>query len=305
MMIHREPLNSPYSLPAILYSSFISVLFGANAVAIKVSLAGLGAFTAAGLRFGMASVVIALWAWVTGRSFALSRDRIGPVLVLGLLFTVQLSLLYFGMTMTHASRASLLVNLQPFIVLFLAHRFIPGDRITRRKAVGTLMGFGGVVLVFIEKGAMGEDFRSGDLLVLGNALMWAVGTVYTKRIMDDFTDTFHIVLYPMALSVPFFFLGGLLGDRIMIGTVDSRVLAGLLYQGLVAASFGFVAWNNLLQKYGAVALHSFVFLMPVVGVILGGLVLDEPVTPKIILSMVLVAAGILVVNVKFKSMPSE
>jgi drug/metabolite transporter (DMT)-like permease len=54
----------------------------------------------------------------------------------------------------------------------------------------------------------------------------------------------------------------------------------------------------MLQKYGAVALHSFVFIMPISGVALGGLVLGEPITPKIIVALALITSGILVVHRK-------
>jgi drug/metabolite transporter (DMT)-like permease len=59
-----------------------------------------------------------------------------------------------------------------------------------------------------------------------------------------------------------------------------------------------VAWNTLLQKYGAVALHSFIFIMPIAGVALGGLVLGEPITAKILIALALIVAGILVVHLK-------
>jgi drug/metabolite transporter (DMT)-like permease len=66
----------------------------------------------------------------------------------------------------------------------------------------------------------------------------------------------------------------------------------------VTAAFGFVAWNTLLQKYGAVALHSFIFIMPISGVALGGLVLGEPITVKILIALALIVAGILIVHLK-------
>ena len=89
----------------------------------------------------------------------------------------------------------------------------------------------------------------------------------------------------------------------MIGHVDFTILGALLYQGLVTASFGFVAWMTLLQRYGAVALHSFIFVMPISGVLLGGLMLGEPITVKIMLALLFIVSGILVVHVKQKTFP--
>ena len=68
-----------------------------------------------------------------------------------------------------------------------------------------------------------------------------------------------------------FFLEALLWDAPMISKLDFKIMGAVLYQSLVTATFGFVTWNTLLQKYGAVALHSFIFIMPIAGVALGGL----------------------------------
>lgn len=292
-----ETNNQDLSLSTALFTSLLCIVFGANAVAIKMSLAGFGQFTTAGLRFSMAIVIIFLWARITRRSFELKKGQIHQLLIISLFFGVQMSLLYFGLSKTNASRGTLLVNLQPFFVLFLAHYFIPGDRITKRKAVGLFMGFAGMSLVFLGKKGLAADVQTGDFMILAAAFLWACSTVYTKRIIHDF-DPFQIVLYSMVFSVPFFFLAGFIWDSKMVAHVNSEVLISLLYQGVLTASFGFVAWNTMLQKYGAVSLHSFIFLMPIAGVALGGMVLGEPITFEILLALVLIVSGILVVNLR-------
>jgi drug/metabolite transporter (DMT)-like permease len=136
-------------------------------------------------------------------------------------------------------------------------------------------------------------------LILITAFLWACNTAYIKRVINAF-DPFQIVLYPMIFSIPFFFLAGFIWDETMIGHVNLKVLGSLLYQGLLTGSFGFVAWNNMLQKYGVVSLHSFIFIMPIAGVFLGGVVLGEPITFNILLALLLIVSGIVVVNVKGK-----
>ena len=298
-MTENTPNNQDLPFLAAIFTSFLCIVFGANAVAIKISLSGLGAFTTAGLRFGMATFIIFLWAKITRRSFNIKRGQAHQLLIISVLFTLQLSLLYFGLSKTNASRGTLLINLQPFFVLFLAHYFIPGDRITKKKILGLFMGFAGMALVFLGKKGTTTDIQLGDFMIVITAFLWACNTAYTKRIINEF-DPFQIVLYPMIFSVPFFFLAGFIWDSTMIGHVNLKVLGSLLYQGLVTASFGFVAWNNMLQKYGAVSLHSFMFIMPIAGVLLGGVVLGEPITFNIVLSLLLIVSGIMVVNIKTK-----
>ena len=300
-MTQYNGLTENQELPflAAIFTVFLCSLFGANAVAIKISLSGLGVFTTAGLRFSMASVAVFIWARITGRSFHIKKGQIHQLLIISMMFTVQLSLFYLGISKSNASRATLMVNLQPFFTLFLAHFFISGDRITKRKTLGIMLGFAGVIFVFMEKKGVTADFQVGDLIILFAAFLWACNAVYTKRIIHAFKP-FHMVLYPMIFSVPFFFLEGFVWDSTMIAHVDAKVFCALLYQGLVAASFCFVAWITLLQKYGAVALHSFIFIMPVSGVLLGGLVLGEPITVNIIIALLLIVSGILLVNFKQK-----
>ena len=298
-MAADTPNNQDLPLLAAIFTSFLCIVFGANAVAIKMSLSGLGVFTTAGLRFGMAAFIIFFWAKITGRSFKIKKGQTQQLLIISVFFTFQLSLLYFGLNKTNASRGTLLINLQPFFVLFLAHYFIPGDKVTKKKIFGLFMGFVGMVFVFFGKKGIATDVQFGDFLILITAFLWACNTAYIKRVINAF-DPFQIVLYPMIFSIPFFFLAGFIWDKTMIGHVNLKVLGSLLYQGLLTGSFGFVAWNNMLQKYGVVSLHSFIFIMPIAGVFLGGVVLGEPITFNILLALLLIVSGIVVVNVKGK-----
>lgn len=289
-----EPPRPP-SFSAVLLAASLSVAFGANAVAIKMSLAGVGPFTAAGVRFLIASTAIFVWARATGRSIRVTRDQLSRLLVLWVLFVSQMSVLYFGIDLTHASRAALITNLQPFFVLFLAHLLLREERITLRNTLGLCLGFGGVCLVFLDKSGATDQFRAGDIFIVIATLLWGLSSVYTKRVIHVFSP-YLVVLYPMVFSVPLFFVEGLLWDATMVGDASLKVAVALLYQALVAASFGFIAWNTLLQRYGAVMLNSFNFLMPIAGVVLGGVLLGEPMTVKIWVALVFVTAGIVVIQ---------
>ena len=294
-MTQNNLSNKDIPLSAALFTGFLCTLFGANAVAIKYSLSGIGTFTAAGLRFSIAAAAIYFWARFTGRPFALRKGQASQLLFISVVFTLQLGLLYLGLGKTSASRGTLMVNLQPFFLLLLAHWFIPGDRMTKKKILGLIMGAVGMVLVFSGKKGVTVDVQMGDLMILATAFLWAVNTVYTKRIIHLFSP-FQMVFYPMLFCIPFFLLAGFLWDGRMIVNLDGKVLSALLYQSLVTASFGFVAWNTMLLKYGAVALHSFIFIMPIAGVLLGGLILGEPITWELVLALVLIVSGIVTVN---------
>jgi len=301
-MSEHQPSNEELTFVAGLSAIFLCILFGSNAVAIKITFSGLGVFTTAAIRFGVAAVAIFLWAKITGQNTALRKGQLRQVLIFSSLFTIQLSLFYLGLSKSNASRGTLLANLLPFFILFLAHFFIAGDRISKRKFFGILLGFTGVVFMFLDDQDLSAGIRTGDLIILLAVVIWSCSTVYLKRVIGTFSP-FQIVMYSTLFSVPFFFIEALLWDDSMVFHLDAPVIGALLYQSLITASFGFVAWNTMLKKYGAVSLHAFIFIMPIAGVALGGLVLGEPITIKILLALVFIVFGILVVHWKSKEEP--
>ena len=289
--------NQEIPLSLAFFTGFLCILFGSNAVAIKLTLTGLGAFTTAGFRFCMASLTIYIWARITGRKIGFKKGQLHQLLITSSLFTAQLGMFYLALSKTNASRGTLLINTQPFFVLFLAHIFIPGDNITIKKLFGLVLGFMGMGLVFFGKEGVTSDIKIGDTMTVIAAFLWACNTTYSKRIINGF-DPFLLVFYPMIFSIPFFFLAGFIWDGTMIYAIDLTVLGSLIYQACISGSLGFVAWINMLQKYGAVSLHSFLFIMPIAGVVLGGLVLGEAINLNIIFSLLLIVLGILTVNLK-------
>ena len=68
-MVENTPNNQELPFLTAIFTSLLCIIFGGNAVAIKISLSELGPFTTAGLRFGMATFIIFLWAKITRRSF--------------------------------------------------------------------------------------------------------------------------------------------------------------------------------------------------------------------------------------------
>ena len=289
----KESSHRPLSLMASVLAIFLCVLFGANTVAIKFALTGLGLFTAAAVRFSIAVVAIFLWTRFTHQSIRFKKGQAHQLFIISILFVAQIGLFYSGLSKTYASRGVLIVNLVPFLVLLMSHFFTQDDRITPGKLVGILLGFSGILFLFLQKGDLSSELKTGDLLVLCATLLWACSGVYTKKVIHHYPP-FQITFYPLMLAVPLLYIAAFLFDKPMVKDPGGGVLAAILYQGLITGSFGFVAWNGLLQRYGAVSLHTFIFIMPVVGVLLGGLLLKEPITGNILMALVFIGIGIFV-----------
>jgi len=294
--------NDDLTIKAAALTIFLCILFGGNPVAIKISLTGIGSFTAAGLRFSIAAVVIFIWAGYKKMPLKINRKQLGQMLILSAIFIVQLSCFYLGLGKTTASHGALIANILPFIVLILAHFFIPGDNISFKKGIGITLGFVGVLFLFFDEQDLTGELKKGDLLVLLAVFMWSSSAVFVKRIISEY-NVVQITIYPMIFGTPLFFLFGLLWDDQMIRMINPTVIKAILYQSIVTAAFGFIAWNTLLQKFGATALHSFIFIMPLVGVLFGVLLLGEIFTPQLAISIAFIVTGVIIVNLKRKKRP--
>lgn len=273
----------------------VCILFGGNTVAIKFALTGMGEFTAAGIRFAIAAMVIFCWARYKKIPLKLNRKQVRQVCILAAIFVAQLSFFYHGIALTTASHGILIGNILPFLILILAHFFIPGDEITLRKGVGITFGFIGVLFLLLDDQNLSGDLKTGDMMVLFAVILWSSSAVFAKRIIDDYHPV-QITLYPMTIGTPFFFLAAFFWDTQMVTAVNGTIIAAVFYQSFVTASFGFIAWNSLLARFGATALHSFVFIMPVAGVIFSVLLLGETVTPYLTASIGFIVTGVIIVN---------
>ena len=291
------PLVEAAALPPVTaaYTAFLCVLFGANAVAVKISLAGLGIYTTAALRFSVAALVIWTWARWTRKPLCITAVQFLKLVPLGMIFFCQLALFYTGLSKTTAAHGTLIANALPFVVMVLAHFLIPGETMTWKKTFGMFIGFTGVVALFSDPVAMTEDGLDGDMIVLLAVLFWGFNAVYVKKVIHDFHPV-QITLYPMAMAVPFLIAGSRFLDPERIRYLNPDIIGAMVYQSFVTASFAFIAWNTLVKRYGTTLLHSFVFIMPLSGVFFGVILLKEPLTANLVVSILLVTTGLVVVN---------
>lgn len=291
------PMVEQTSLPLVtaMYTAFLCVLFGANAVAVKISLVGLGIYTTAALRFSVAALVIGAWAFSTQKPLKISAAQFLKLVPSGVIFFCQLSLFYTGLSKTTASHGTLISNALPFIIMVLAHFFIPGETITWKKTTGLLIGFIGVVVLFSDQVTLAGQGLEGDMIVLAAVVFWGCNAVYVKKVIHEFHPV-QITLYPMVIALPLLIIGSLFVDNERVHDLTPDIISAMVYQALVTASFAFIAWNTLVKRYGTTLLHSFVFIMPLSGVFFGVLLLKEPLTANLMVSILLVTAGLVVVN---------
>lgn len=287
---------APPSVGTVAYIVFLCALWGGNMVAMKISLEGVPPLSAAGFRFLLGSISLLLFALARRVPLAVDRALWPHLLALGGLFVIQHSVSYLGLNLTSASRSMVFMFTQPVYTILLAHFLVPGERLTPWRAGGILLSVLGLLLVFGE-GLRGGSWTMvlGDAMVTVGALGWALQNVYMKHLLHR-ADAFVLTLYQMVIAFPCLLLANRLFESRLIHFMNARIALSFFYHGSLVAGLTFVAWTGLLRRHQVGHLSAFTFLTPVFGVCLSWLILGDPVTPSLLGGLILVAAGIVVVN---------
>ena len=287
--------NERLGLQAGTLALLAALLWGGNSVFIKLGLEGVPPLAMAGIRFVLGLVVVwaaALFSGISLRPGALEWRGLGG---LGALFVAQIVLLNQGTYFTTAARSTVLMSTYPFFTAFFAHFFVPGDRLSTPKVVGLVLSFAGVVLIFAESLALPGIYLLGDVLVLFSGILLGLRQVVIKRLVHGM-HPYKVLFWQSLLSLPVFWTFSAVFERDAAYSWTPPVLGAILYQGVVVAGLCFIIWVSLMKRHSASRLGAFGFATTVCGVLLSALLLDEALSWLLLLSTVLVAAGIVVVN---------
>jgi drug/metabolite transporter (DMT)-like permease len=273
------------------------LVWGLNQVAIKVSVAGISPLLGAGLRSLVAAALV--WLWCSARGEALfRRDGTGTYgLLIGLMFAGEFALMYWGLAYTTASRSVIFLYSAPFFVALGAHRYIPGERLTRGRIAGLVLAFAGLCLacadaLYLPSGR--ELF--GDMLELAAGLLWGASTVVLKKGGRVPLTPPRMLFYQLAVSSVALIGASRALREAGVVAPTAPVLAALAYQAVIVAFASYLAWFWLLGRYPASDLAPYLFWTPLFGVLAGWVLLGDPLSGNLGAAAVLIALGIYLVN---------
>ncbi len=250
----------------------------------------------AGLRTVIGGLAMVVAALLWGGSPNLRRDW--PVFLLLALFNVVLFIAFqtYAIVYLPSGSAAVLVYLQPILVGFLAW-LILGEELSASKLVGLLLGFSGIVAVSSASLSGAADALSPIGVVLGtaSALAWALGTVYFKR-YEARVSTLWAVAVPFVVGGAALTALGLVVESWDEVSWTGAFVGSLLYSALIGISAAWVIWFGLVRAGEASRVAAYIFAVPLTAVLVGALVLDEPLSYSLLVGAALVVCGIYLVN---------
>ena len=275
-----------------------SLFWGFQQVLVKATVTELAPAFQAGLRF--LGGTLCLWAWCRWRGLPLfERDgTLRDGLIAGALFSAEFALLFCATRYTTASRVTVFAYTAPFWVAALVPLFVRSERLRTLQWVGLVLAFVAVLVALgdgLGRGAPADQW-TGDLLAVAGGASWGLTTVIIRARGLTRLSPEKLLFYQVAVSSLLLPALSLVLGEPWPWPWSPFAWTSVLVQAVVGAFLSYLAWMWLLSHYPATRISVFAFFTPVFAMIIGPLWLGERLGPGLILSVVLVAAGIVLVN---------
>lgn len=275
------------------YIILASLLWGTSFVSAKIGVGEIDPFFYSFLRFLIGSSLLLVIVFAT-RSYEprLFKDKI----IWGIAFVnaVAYNLQHAGISMTTATNAALLVDINAVFVAILAV-FILGERLNYRIGLGLVLGISGVVIVTTQgdlSTVLSGTFM-GNLMVFASGMLWAVYIVYQKKVLMREVNIPMITAAVMILTTAF--LIPLSFPFVQDYSVTEIGMASAIYTGLFCSGLAFIIYNTGLSRVSA-TISSIILLLEIVfAVFFAFIILSEVPTPPVVLggALIVLAIGVI------------
>lgn len=270
-----------------------NIFWGASGVAVKIAQLQLGTFEIVALRFIIATplLILATVLWKDWKALKIDKKDLPYIAVLAFLgIPLEFLLQVTSLAHTTATNFTLIFSLTPFFIIFVSAIFI-GEKITRHKAIGALLGFIGVAFIITNCSlTVSSNFLGDGIAVIAN-VVWALYTVMGKPMNEKYsaiTVLNYTFIFGALELLPFYLLSPGLSP---LNFTESTWIA-MLFLTLFCSLIAFLLYNYGTEKLPASLAGMFIYIQPLSGVILASIVLGESITVYTIIGTFLIIYGI-------------
>lgn len=285
------------------YARLVAVpaIWGGTFVAGKHVVSVLSPLMGSFMRYVVACIALLIAAYAIERGLPrITRRQAAATFVLGALGIFAYNLFFMGaLERLHASRAALIIALNPIVTITIS-ALVLKEHLSPRRWLGVAIALLGVWIV-ISHGDLAHiasaGIGAGELLMFGAVTSWALYTILGRRVLagglTPIAATNYAALWGTAM------LGAAsaaqLGD-LQASQFDWRMVGALLYLGVLGTALAFVWYYMSIKRCGAAIASIFNNLVPVFGVAISVLVLDEPLLPSMLVGGAIAICGVMMVT---------
>jgi drug/metabolite transporter (DMT)-like permease len=278
-----------------LYLILASSIWGGMYVVVKVVVAVIPPLELVWMRYVVAIVALLVIGLLTKQKWKIEKRYLLLIIAIGIIGnTISIVAQETGTMLSTAQMGAIITASTPaFMVIFA--RIILKESLTIKKGLSVFLATAGVVLI-VGIGNMSMSNTLGGVSLVIAALTWALMSVLVKRVPSDYSQ---IVVTTYATFVALIVLTPFVLPRLhainFSELAHPTIWGGLLYLGVVSTAGGFLLWNRGLQMLNASSGGIFFFFQPVVGTLLGWLLLGEKIGIMFWIGSFLILIGVLFV----------
>jgi drug/metabolite transporter (DMT)-like permease len=209
--------------------------------------------------------------------------------------TIPFSLIAIGTNKIDSYLAALLMSTTPISGSILAHFFTKDEKITFLKSLGIILGFSGILLLFFDKLIINENNYLFVLLIILGSTFYSISSILILKKLKksgNINVTTSTLIWSVITLLPLSFI---LEEPLKSNPTLESTLS-LIYLGIVATGFAWWLRFKILANNGIVFQTQVTYLIPIFGVIFGALILDEQITWKVLVSLIIIMTGIYIVK---------
>ena len=291
----RQPTITDYIFLVVLALIWASAFFN-----IKIATYSYGPVTIAFLRILLGAIpVIGLCFFKKIKIEAFSKDWYWFAAIGVINLVIPFFLIAYGVQKVQSNLAAILMASTPLSATVLAHFFTNNEKINFIKVLGVMIGFSGIVFLFSDNILINENNFISALLILGGSTFYVIGGLLTLKVSDKKNEnvTASILIWATIFLLPITAYTEQpwnLNPRL-----DSTI--SLIYLGIFSTGLAWLMRFRILKNNGLVFQAQVAYLIPIFGIILGYIFLNEIITSKVIVAVAAVVLGIYFVRRSIKN----
>tara|TARA_A100001015_G_scaffold301058_1_gene387374 strand:+ start:1037 stop:1915 length:879 start_codon:yes stop_codon:yes gene_type:complete len=269
----------------------LAVIWGSSFFNIKIATYSYDPITLALVRVIFASIPLLILCKISGIKIHAFSQNWSWYALIGLCnIAIPFVLIAIGTAKINSYLAAILMSTTPLSGSILAHFFTNNEKLSFPKSLGVLIGFSGIVLLFFDKVIINSENYIYALITILGSTFYCIGGLLTLKLKNKKNEnvTTSTTLWSVIFLLPF----SLIIETPWESSPTLASTLSLLYLGVIATGFAWLIRFRILTVNGLVFQTQVAYLIPIFGILFGYFLMDEIITWRVLLSLVIILLGI-------------
>ena len=271
----------------------IIIIWSTTPLAIKWSSEDIGFVAGIFMRMLIGTVLAVVLTLLWYRKIPLHKQALHVYIASSLGIYAAMMSVYWGAQYIPSGLISVIYGLSPLFTSLLASYILISERLTWRKILGVILGFCGLIIIFIDQINMQSFAIWGVLAVLASVILHVTSAIWIKKLNTDL-PALVITSGGLAMSLPLFILTFIAFAQPLPITLPEKTLFSIVYLGVIGSVVGFVSYYYVLAKLSTSTVALVTLITPITALLLGKSYNHETISPFIWYGTSFVLVGLLI-----------